>query len=255
MRRIVILGYLIFFFSICKAELTKGTTIVYLGINKGVSLILYDSVSIDCDNPEGDWEDIVVYVPSTKAFFDGTKKLKKGDTLVDSAGRKIGEVISDSIEYMPRGDRTLNTYDLRIEGFILTKNIRLSSTPEYQLEGIIKANKDDLLLGVFKPFLSKWGFYRIDTILKIFPYQDYFFYVDYFWDNNMHLIFDRSNRLVAILYTRNLENMGFEVIKMQQCNVLWVNKDDKEGKKQFIEKYKKIYETPEDDDADDDPQK
>jgi hypothetical protein len=227
-----------------KGEIIKETSNVFAKPNGSITFVLYKKSEIICGIPKDQWIEIVFFIPSTKEYFTGIKKLKKGDILIDSTGKKVGEVLSDIVEYMPLHNNVNNKYFLRLYGYISTKNIEESSIPEKYLEKILIEKQNHLLYGDLKNFLSKYKFYKLDDFLYSNKYECYFYYADYFWDNNIHLVFE-SHRLIAILHTRDLKLSGFEDLKLNTTNLLWLKQEDLKEKESFAKEFKRIYEESE----------
>lgn len=221
-------------------EVTKGLSNVLLEPNGPISFSLTDGVEIICGMPDRDWVEMIVYVPSTKDYFDGVKKLKKGDLLCDKAGNKIGEILSDSVKYMPMGNTAKNKYQLRLEGFIPLQNIQDTSVRENRLRNFLDENKNILTYEQLKNFIQQFSFYRIDEFLNSKKYDCYFYYADYFWDNNIYLVFEKGN-LIAILHSRDLKLSGVKDIQLQHTNLLWLKNNSDKQRDDFAKSYNKVY--------------
>src|ERR1700753_2459576 len=92
----LLFALLILSFLKSNAEVTNGSIDVYYKPNKQIAFKLFDNVKIECGNPDGKWISMVIYLPSAKAFYKHNVKLRRGDSLIDSTGKKIGYVVSDS---------------------------------------------------------------------------------------------------------------------------------------------------------------
>ena len=242
MRYLIFLASFCSFVSINKAETTKGNINVLFANKQNISFVLFDSVNINCGKIEGELISMALYLPSTKEYFDGIKRLKKGDALIDSNGKKIGEVISDSIQYSPLGSAKTNTYLLRISGFIHPNDVQSTTVPEYELEKNILQNKNNLLFIHFQHLISEFKFEKT-TYFSSFGYPNSYLlrYDSYLGHIRIFLVFKR-NQLVAILHDRELKDLGLEDIKLETINLLWVS-GNADKKKKFINRYKEIYES------------
>lgn len=242
MRRTSFILILIFNLTVLtgRCEVTKGLSNVLLEPNGQDSFSLTDGVEIICGIPNKQWVEMIVYVPSTKDYFDGTKKLKKGDLLLDQAGNKVCEILSDSVKYMPMHNTTENKYLLRLEGFILLKNIQDTSIRENRLKNFLDANKNVLTYEQLKNFIQQFSFYKVDDFLNSKKYDCYFYYADYFWDNNIHLVFENGN-LIAVLHTRDIELLEVKDIQLHQTNLLWLKTNSDKERVSFAKTYNKVY--------------
>lgn len=242
MFRLILTIALVCVFLPSEAEITSGVTSVHLGPDKQQTCILNDGTYIECGLPVGQWIPIAIYIPSSKPFFDLTAQLKVGDQLIDLNGITIGKVTSNRINAMPLHNTVSNTYQLRITGYILISNIQENSIPENILSNLINTNIKELEYTIFESFIQKYGFYEIDCFIETLPqYKVYFYYVGYYWGNNIHLIFE-NNRLAAVLHTRAMDVIDFESTKTPENNLLWLKKSDIKAKKKFLELYQKKYE-------------
>ncbi len=244
-KKIVFLSFFALLVTSAKSEITKGSVNIFNKSGRLISFILYDNVRIDCGDYEGELQTMVIYLPSTKEYFDGEKKFKKGDFLIDSTGRKIGEVISIPFDYMPLYSSRDNKYTIRLSGYISPIDIQPISIPENYLEEIITKNKNTLNLSVFEQFFSDFGFEN-DSTFKDYGYSQYYFlrYDSYLGNIRLRFLF-KHDKLIAILHSRKINTFGFEDIKLETAYVMWIKANDRSAMKKFIDSYKYNFETPE----------
>lgn len=115
---------LVLFYLKVNAEVTNGAINVYYGSKNEIAFKLFDNVKIECGDPEGKWMSMVIYLPSTKAFYKPNIKLKKGYSLIDFTGKKIGYIVSDSIDITPLYSKSQNLYQMRYAGYITINDVR-----------------------------------------------------------------------------------------------------------------------------------
>ncbi len=208
------------FFLKSNAEITNGTIDIYYKPGKQIAFKLFDNVKIECGEPEGKWMSMVIYLQSTKTLYKPNVKLKKGDNLIDSAGKKIGYVVSDSIDIMPLYDKSKNSYQMRFSGYIAAKDVRTSTVPENILQQVISSNKNNLNFDCFKKFMADFGlrYYKDEMDKKYPPNKSYVLWYDSYITSNsafrFQLIFNKT-KLVAILHSQKLCDMGFKDIKLK----------------------------------------
>jgi hypothetical protein len=194
------------------------------------------------------WQSIVIYLPSTSDYFEGKKSIKRGQALIDSAGRKIGYVVSaDSIDFMPLGSKEAKVYQMRLAGYITQTDVEPATVPENDLESLIASNKAKLDYSVFKKFISRFGLrnFKDDIDEKYPPNISYVLYYDTYVSADavfrIQLVF-RNNKLVAVFHSRNFDSAGFSDIKMQVTHLLWVKNHNVKEMKAYARAYHKIYE-------------
>jgi len=249
LKKIILPLLLVLFFAKGHAEITNGTINVYYKSKKEIAFKLFDNVKIECGDPEGKWISMVIYLPSQKELYKPNIKLKKGYSLVDSTGKKIGYVVSDSIDIMPLGSKSQNLYQMRFAGYIKAEDVRPSTVPENVLQQLINSNKTNLNFDYFKSFITDFGLrYYMDEIDKKYPSnKSYVLWHDTYVVSNavfrFQLIFN-NDKLVAILHSRKLTIVGFKDIKLQKNYLLWTKNNDQKEMNDFIKTYHKIYEVP-----------
>jgi hypothetical protein len=233
-----------------KAERTKGITRVYFKPNSDVSFVLFDNVPIDCGDIEGKWQSMVIYLPSTKDYFTGVKKMRKGDPLFDSTGRKIGYIASDKIDLMPQGSTVDHSFDIRLAGYIVDSNIDVASVPERQLEQLILSNKNSLTYANCARFMAEFRFERHekhkDEIEEANPQlRSYEYYFDSYIGGptiiRLQFLF-HNNDLVAIFHGRSFRKMGYKDIRLGHNNLLWLKNETDPGLQQLLHSYKWLHE-------------
>jgi hypothetical protein len=232
-----------------KAEFTKGTTRIYFQPGGEVSAVLFDHVYIDCGNLLGNWREMVVYIPSSKAVFKGERKMKKGDPLLDSAGRQIGYIASDAINLMPQGSIAANVFQIRIIGYVADSNIDQASVPEFQLQQLVANNKDNLTLDVFKDFMTAHRFRKYDELEEAVPQYDIY---DCDFDLGvagptlcrLQFVF-RGQQLVAVLHGLPLTCPGFtDTPLLKRHHLLWLGPKAAPERMELIQSCNKIYRRP-----------
>lgn len=224
----------------CRSEITKGFSKILLKPNGQVSFSLTSGVKIICGIPKGQWEEMAVYLSSTREYFQGKKKLKKGDVLTDSEGNKICIILSDSVEYMPMHNTENGEYLVRLSGYVRLQNIQASSIPENVLEDLLISKKNILTLDELKNFIQKFHFYKVEDFLDTKKYNCYFYYADYFEENNIHLFFENQN-LIAVLHTRELQLPGAKNFQVGDQDLLWLKSNSEKERSNFIKNYQKDY--------------
>lgn len=244
----LLLLFLLIYFK-AGAEITHGTIDVYYKSKKQVAFKLFDNVKINCGDPEGKWISIMILLPSSKKFYVPDIKLKKGYSLIDSTGKKIGYVVSDSIDIMPMYSKTTNRYEMRFAGYITANDVRPSSVPENELCQIIKSNSTNLNFNVFKKFINEGGLtYYKDEIDKKYPHnKSYVVWYDPYVTANaifrFQLIFN-NDKLVAVFHSRKLVVTGYKDVKLRANYLLWAKNKDEKEMNAFIKTYRNIYEVP-----------
>jgi len=252
--KIIIISFLcLLIVSTCNAEITKGITQVYLKQGGDISFILSDNVKIECGEITGKWQAVVIYLPSKKEYFDGVIKVRKGDSLYDSSGNKLGYVVSDKIDAMPLHNTASNSYLLRFSGYILTTNTRPTSIIENELSELVISNKKKLNYNVFRKFITDYGLTKYsDEIDKLYsPNISYVVWYDSYIGGpsvfRLQLIFNHD-KLVAIFHGNNLKKTGFPEIKTTNNNLLWLKNSNLLEMRKFAKDYDRLRES--DDDAD-----
>lgn len=246
----IILFVLISFIS--HAEKTNGIINVYFKPGEAASFKLDGNVNIDCGTPDGKWEMIVIYLPAKKEYFDGKIKIKKGDPIMDSNGRRIGIILSDQIDAMPMHNTVDNSYIMRLAGYITTDNVQPASVMENELAQIINSNKKNLSFEIFKKFISDFKLTRWkDDLDKYYPANiNYVVWYDSYIGSGavfrIHLIFSHQ-KLIAILHPAEIKNTGFAEIKTNMNNLMWLKNDNITEMKKMANTYHKIYEVPDGD--------
>jgi len=236
-------------FSKGEAEITNGTTNVYYKSKKEIAFKLFDNVKIQCGDPEGKWISIVIYLPSGKEFYNSKMKIKKGYNLVDSVGKKIGYVVSDSIDAMPMYSKSQKLYTMRFAGYIKNEDVRPSTVPENLLQKLINSNKTNLNFDYLKSFISEFGlrYYKDEIDKKYPPNKSYVLWYDSYVVSNavfrFQFIFNKE-KLVAILHSRKLTIVGFKDNKLQNNYLLWTKNNNLKEMDAFIKTYHNIYEVP-----------
>lgn len=241
------------FFFLCflysNAEITKGTINVYDKSKKEIVFKLYDNTKIECGDFEGKWQSMVIYLPSTKAYFKANIKLKKGDALIDYSGRKIGYVVSNSVDATPLYSQSDNSYQMRYAGYITANDVRQETVPENILENIITSNRKHLVYRNFKEFIAQFGLksYKDDVDKKYPPNRSYVLSYDIYVVSNavfrIQLIFNKDN-LVAILHSRKLNVTGFNDLRLQYNHLLWAKNRNEKEMRDFAKTYHQTYEVP-----------
>jgi hypothetical protein len=242
--------FLMMFLAV-KADVTNGTINVYFKPGKAIAFKLYNNVKMDCGAPNGQWQSVVVYVSSKKAYFDGKAKVKKGDPIIDTMGRQIGYVVSDQVDAMPMRDAQ-NKYTMRLAGYIIKDNVQPASVPENRLAQLINANKKDLSLKVFKKFIDDFGLTkRKDDLDKYYPDDvNYVTWYDTYAGGptvfRIQLIFDHG-KLIAIFHGSAMPNTGFPETRTNTNNLLWLKNNDQAAMKKMANSFHKLYEVPDKD--------
>ncbi|WP_183561904.1 hypothetical protein [Mucilaginibacter sp. SP1R1] len=192
---------------------------------------------------------MVIYLPSTKAFYKPNVKLRKGDSLIDSAGKKIGYVVSDSIDIMPLYDKSKNLYQMRFAGYITANDVRPVTIPENILQQIINSNSKNLNYNTFKKFINDFGLrdYK-DEMDKRYPQNKSYvlWYNSYVTSNSvfrLQLIFDKE-KLVAIFHSQKLIKTTFKDLQLKKTYLLWTKNSNDKELATFAKTYRKIYEVP-----------
>jgi hypothetical protein len=224
----------------CRSEITKGFSKILLKPNGEVSFSLTSGVKIICGIPKGQWEEMAVYLSSTREYFHGKKKLKKGDVLTDSEGNKICIILSDSVEYMPMHNTENGEYLVRLSGYVRLQNIQASSIPENVLKDLLISKKNILTFDELKTFIQKFHFYKVEDFLDAKKYNCYFYYADYFSENNIHLVFENQN-LIAVLHTRELKLPGTQNFQIADQDLLWLKSNSEKERSNFVKNYQKDY--------------
>ncbi len=232
------------------AERTKGITRIYLHPGKEVSFILYSDVPIECGGSRGPWQSVVLYLPSTAAYFSGDKKPQNADPLLDSRGRKVGYIASDKLDFTPQRDVVDGSYSMRLAGYIADSNINASSVPEHQLEQLIISTKGHLTLEVCQPLLTDLRFQRhkknIDAIEEANPeLHSYVLYFDSYIGGptifRLQLLF-QNDQLVAVFHGRTLAPLGYKDRSVGRNNhLLWLGKPDDPEFNRLLRSYQKLY--------------
>lgn len=246
---------LLFFLTCCffvlsgNAERTRGMTRIYFKPNAEVSFVLFDNAFVDCGNIERKWQSIVIYLPSTKDYFTGVKKMKNGDPLFDSAGKKIGYIASDKLDFRQEQSSVDHSYDMRLAGYIIDSNINRASVPERQLEQLILSNKTSLTYGNFKKFMSDLRFQRHENNkdqleLENPQLRSYVYYFDSYIGGptifRLQFLFHHDD-LVAIFHGRPLQKMGFKDIRLGNNYLLWLKNEKDPELQQLLHSYKRLY--------------
>jgi hypothetical protein len=245
----ILLLLLVLFNLNADAEITNGTTNVYYQSKKEIAFKLFDNVKIECGDPEGKWVSMVIYLPSTKELYKPNVKLKKGYSLIDSTGKKIGYVVSDSIDVMPLYSKSQNLYQIRFAGYIKAEDVRSSTVPENILQQLINSNSANLNFNSFKRFITDFGlsYYKDEMDKKYPPNKSYVLWHDTYVFSDavfrFQLIFNKD-KLVAILHSRKLSINGFKDTKLQKNYLLWTKNNNQKEMNGFIKTYHKIYEVP-----------
>jgi hypothetical protein len=246
MKSLFISIMFLLFVSPSKAEITNGITKVYFKQGGEMSFILFDNVKIECGAINGKLQPIVIYLPSKKAYFDGIVKIKKGDSLLDSGGNKIGYIVSDNIDAMPLHNTETDSYLMRFYGYIETNNTRSGSVLENNLSEIINSNKKSLNYSVFKGFISDWKLEKYyDEIDKLYPPNvSYVLWYDSYLTGpsvfRMQLIFN-GEKLVAIFQGNELKKTKYPELKMKSNNLLWLKNRYLAEMKKFAKDYEKLH--------------
>jgi hypothetical protein len=228
------------------AEFTKGTTRIYFHPGSQVSAVLFDHVYIDCGAIHGRWQQMIIYLPSSKPFFTGERKMKKGDPLLDSAGKQVGYIASDSIDLSPLGSVAANVFRIRITGYVADSNLDQASVPELQLQELVAKHKDSLVMGVFKDFMAAHHFRKYDEIEQYVPQDDVYdcYFEGYIGGPTMfrlQFVF-RGERLVAILHGLPLSCPGFtDTPLLKHHHLLWLGPVGAPEKMELIRSCNKIY--------------
>jgi hypothetical protein len=247
--KIILSFLLVLFYLKTNAEITNGTINVYYKSKKEVAFKLFDNVKIQCGDPEGKWISMVIYMPSQKELYKPNIKLKKGYSLVDSTGKKIGYVVSDSIDIMPLYSKSQNLYQMRFAGYIKAEDMRASTVPENVLQQLINSNKTNLNFNYLKSFITDFGlrYYKDEIDKKYPPNKSYVLWHDTYVVSDavfrFQLIFNKD-KLVAILHSRKLTIAGFKDSKLQKNYLLWTKNNNQKELNEFIKTYHKIYEVP-----------
>ncbi|HWZ02869.1 MAG TPA: hypothetical protein VNX40_04605 [Mucilaginibacter sp.] len=237
----------VLFYLKANAEVTNGTINVYYESKKEIAFKLFDNVKIECGDPEGKWISMVIYLPSTKALYKPNIKLKKGYSLIDSTGKKIGYVVSDSIDITPLYSKSQNLYQMRFAGYITINDIRSLTVPENVLQQLINSNSNNLNFDSFKKFIADFGlrYYKDEMDKKYPPNKSYVLWHDTYVVSDavfrFQLIFNKD-KLVAILHSRKLNIVGFKDTKLQKNYLLWTKNKNEKEMNGFINTYHKIYE-------------
>jgi hypothetical protein len=229
------------------AEITNGIVNVYHKSKTQIAFKLFDNVKIECGDPEGKWLSIVIFLPSKKEFYKPNLKLKKGYSLIDSTGKKIGYVVSDSIDVTPLYSKHNNLYQLRFAGYIKAIDVRPSSILETELQNLFNSSSTDLSYNSFKKFIADFKLRHYKTeIDESYPSNNsYVLWYDPYVVSNavlrVQLIFDKD-KLVAILHSRKLKITRFKDIKLERNYLLWIKNNDEKELANFIKTYRKIHE-------------
>jgi hypothetical protein len=247
--KIILLSLLVLFCLKTNAEITNGAINVYYKSKKEIAFKLFDNVKIQCGDPKGKWLSMVIYLPSQKELYKANIKLKKGYSLIDSTGKKIGYVVSDLIDVMPLYSKSQNLYQIRFAGYIKAEDVRSSTVPENALQQLINSNNSNLNFNYFKGFITDFGLsYYSDEIDKKYPpNKSYVLWYDTYVVSDavfrFQLIFDKD-KLVAILHSRKLAIVGFKDNKLQKNYLLWTKNNNQKEMDDFIKTYHKIYKLP-----------
>jgi hypothetical protein len=236
-------------FIVSKAEITNGVTNVYFKPGKNIAFRLYNNVKIECGAPDGKWQSIVIYLPSKKGYFDSQIKVKKGDPIIDSTGKKIGYIVSDQIDAMPMYDKIANSYTMRLAGYIIKDDVKANSILENELAQIINSNKKDLSINSFKRFISNFELVKYkDDLDKKYPSDiNYVLWYDTYVTAptvfRIQLIFSHE-KLIAIFHATEIKNTGFLEMKTNTNNLMWIKNNNSTEMKKMANAYHKIYEVP-----------
>jgi hypothetical protein len=247
--KIIVPLLLVLFYLKAGAEITKGTINVYYKSKKEIAFKLFDNVKIECGDPEGKWISMVIYLPSAKEFYKPNIRLKKGYNLIDSTGKKIGYIVSDSIDIMPLYSKSQNLYQMRFAGYIKAEDVRPLTVPENVIQQLINSNSTNLNFNTFKQFINDFGlrYYKDEMDKKYPPNKSYVLWHDTYVVSDavfrFQLIFNKD-KLVAILHSRKLNIVGFKDIKLLKNYLLWTKNSNEKEMNGFIKTYHKIFEVP-----------
>lgn len=211
---------------------------------------LNDQIEVECTEIKNDWYEILVTIKLTEEQYNSNPLIfKKGTKLFDMQGNEIGETLTDlrvGSKMTAGGAPGIpKWYASELYGYTYKSNIRPESIVEPVLVDIIKANKSNLKLDVFKSHMTKFKYYDGLGIPDYDHLKTFMIYENAIDDpsplDRIRLVFENNN-LIAIIHSRDLVLPDFKTYEIARGRKLTIIKQfgDKE-RTDFIEKNKQAY--------------
>jgi hypothetical protein len=245
------LGFLVGLISLSVfAEKIDGPANIRTEPKGELSFSLYDKVEIECTEIKNDWYEISVTIKLTEVQYNTNPLIfEKGTKLYDMQGNEIGETLVDLRvgSKMTAGGApgVPKWYASELYGFTFKSNIRPESIVEPVLTDLIKSNKSNLTLVVFKNHMIEFQYTDGLDIPDYDNLKTYMIYENAIDDpsplDRIRLVFE-NDKLIAIIHSREINMPDFKTYEIERGRKLTIIKqfNDKE-RADFIEKNKQAY--------------
>lgn len=230
------------------AERIDGPANIRQAIKGEIIFSINDNVVVDIGQLKNDWYELVVSLTLTEKQFE-SDIIKKGEKLFSGKGQQIGVALKDirlGSKYSGGGGPGIpKWYGVDVHGYTFKGNIKPESVVEPVISKIIESNKPNLTLSLFKVHMNSFGYVDGLKVKDLNKYDTYMIYESILDDlsplDRVRLIFE-SDKLIAIVHSRELSITGFETVPIERGRKLTlIESFSVEDKKRFIEKNKETY--------------
>lgn len=218
---------------------------------KGTPIIsLNDNIEVECSELENGWYQIAVNIKLTKAQYDSSTPVDKGDSLFNWQNEFIGTaltVIPDSLQmtwYSGGAPGNPRRYGMYIYAFTYESNIKLESIPELRLNSILMS-KERPTRNDFSNFLTEFGFRDTGILDRLVEgYEEQMIYESTVIDpspmDRIRFIF-KASELVAIIHTRPINDLRNSKYLTRGRSIIILKQMDPAEQKEFLEINRKAY--------------